>query len=446
MQYVDVLDLRHGMFVQLELSWMEHPFATSNFLLSSDAQIDTIRALGLKAVRWDPSRSVFNATPQTAAVGAQAGTALPPAQPVHCVADASEEGNAAVKAGKTAEPTAVLRTTDAPRQCHASLRAASLRCERSYAEAYRQWRTTIDLLRTGVPTDAGNQAKLLCSKLLEQMLRDPETSLRSLSEVAVDRGAGHALNVTVLSLLLGRVLNLPEVELLALGQGALLHDIGKIDLPDRVRHLQEHFTAAEVKLYREHVALGVAQGRRMGLDAAALLLIAQHHELADASGFPQGVHLSKLSQGARIVALVNRYDNLCNPPLAALALTPHEALSLLFAQGQSKYDPRLLGAFVRMMGVYPPGSVVQLTDERYALVTSVNAGRPLKPRVLVHDARVPYEEAPVLDLEREPGLGIRRSLKPAQLPREALQYLSPNQRISYFFDVGPAALAQEPAA
>jgi putative nucleotidyltransferase with HDIG domain len=420
---IDVRDLRPGMFVQLDLSWIAHPFPLSSFVISNEAQIATIRGLGLQRVRWDPSRSELTHLPQPPAAAAGLAAQAPVAAP------ASEDPAEAARRER--------------RQALAAQRSAQMQCERCYAEAIRGWRDASELLRSGDAEGARRHTENLTGELLRQMLSDPESCIRLLTEGAGDRASAHALNVTVLSLLLGRLLNLSPAELLMLGLGALLHDIGKIDLPDRVRYVQEHFTAAELKLYREHVSLGVVHGRRMALDPAALLVIAQHHEFADGSGFPQRMELAKLSQGARIVALVNRYDNLCNPPLAALALTPHEALSLLFAQGQTKFDPRLLGAFVRMMGVYPPGSVVQLTDERYALVCSVNAGRPLKPRVLVHDPRVSREEALVLDLEREPGLGIRRSLKPAQLPREAQQYLSPNQRVAYFFDAGPAPLVQE---
>ena len=65
---------------------------------------------------------------------------------------------------------------------------------------------------------------------------------------------------------------------------------------------------------------------------------------------------------------------------------------------------------------------------------SVNSSRPLRPRVIVHDSRIPKDEAPILDLESVPELGIRRSLKPSQLPRDALDYLSPRKRICYFFE------------
>ena len=150
-----------------------------------------------------------------------------------------------------------------------------------------------------------------------------------------------------------------------------------------------------------------------------------------------------MSAPARIVALIDRYDNLCNPFLSARALTPHEALAQLFAQDRSRLDTSILGAFIKMMGVYPPGSTVQLTDDRYAMVVSVNSSRPLKPRVLVHESGVPRQEALVLDLETVAGIGIRRSVKPFQLPSDALDYLSPRQRVAYFFE--PARDAEPPA-
>jgi hypothetical protein len=87
-----------------------------------------------------------------------------------------------------------------------------------------------------------------------------------------------------------------------------------------------------------------------------------------------------------------------------------------------------------MMGVYPPGSVVQLTDDRFALVTNVNSTRPLKPRVLVFDPLMPAEEALHLNLEQHADLGIRRSLRAQQLPDDALHYLAPQQRVIYFFE------------
>jgi hypothetical protein len=85
---------------------------------------------------------------------------------------------------------------------------------------------------------------------------------------------------------------------------------------------------------------------------------------------------------------------------------------------------------------------VQLTDDRYAMVMAVNTARPLKPNVLVFDPEVPREDALVLALETQPGIGIRRSVKPQLLPPPVLEYLSPRQRLAYFFE--PARDAEPP--
>ena len=311
-------------------------------------------------------------------------------------------------------------------------------CARQYDEAAKSWKAATDLVPTK-PEGARQTAEALTRALLDKMMVDGELCIRVLAEVQADRATAHALNVAVISLLMGRVFGFSENEMLDVGVGALLHDIGKLELPERVRHADPTGRAADQALYREHVARGVAQGKRMGLSAGALLVIAQHHEMADGTGFPQKLNVDRMTAAARIVALVNRYDNLCNPAVPAHALTPHEALSLMFAQTRTKFDASMLNAFIRMMGVYPPGSVVQLTDDRLALVTNVNSTRPLKPRVLVFDPAVPVDEALHLDLEQHTDLGIRRSLRPQQLSHDALQYLSPRQRVVYFFEPAQAS-------
>ncbi|MDO9188913.1 MAG: HD domain-containing phosphohydrolase, partial [Sulfurimicrobium sp.] len=215
---------------------------------------------------------------------------------------------------------------------------------------------------------------------------------------------------------------------------ALLHDLGKIELPNRLRWSDEQFTASERSIYQEHVAHGVELGQKMGLSKGALQVIGQHHELADGKGYPQRITVERMSQPSRIVALVNLYDNLCIPSNPGLAITPHEALAQIFAQRKSQFHAATLSQFVHMMGVYPPGSVVQLSDERFALVVSVNSCRPLRPRIVIHDTQIPRDEALVIDLEDEPDIGIRRSLKPLQLPKNAFDYLSPRKRMCYFFE------------
>ena len=406
---IDVAALRVGMFVQLDLGWLSHPFPLSNFRISSEDQIATIRALGLKRVRWSSEQSDSgNAAAASAAAPLAAEAAVPAESP---------------EARARREHRERLRAE----------RAALMQCERQFAEAARELKRAFDLVGAQ-PAEAGTHAAALAKGLADKMLGADELCIRLLSEAAGDKASTHALNVALVSMLMGRSFGLAEADMLDLGAGALMHDVGKLDLPDRVRHREDHFSAAEQRLYEEHVAFGIAQARKMSLTQGATLVVAQHHEHADGSGFPLKLGTDRMSPLARIVALVNRYDNLCNPHVIAHALTPHEALSTLFAQSKTKFDTAILGAFIKMMGVYPPGSAVQLTDDRYALVVSVNSSRPLKPRVLVHESGVPRDEALLLDLEHAEGLGIRCSLRPQQLPATTLAYLAPRPRVAYFFE------------
>lgn len=419
---IAVHDLRVGMYVHLDLGWMEHPFPLSSFRITSQEQIDTIRGLGVERVRWSPDKSRWADDEPVAGAGAWT-IALE---------------SAAATTGRPESPDEAAAR--ARRNALARERASAERCERQHAEAGKAWRETVDAV-VARPEEARAKSESLTRALLAKMLGDGELCIRVLSSHAGERAGAHALNVAVISLLMGRSCGLGAEEMLDLGVGALLHDVGKLDVVDRLRHLDEGFTTAEVNAYREHVAAGVRHGKRMALAPGALLVLAQHHENADGSGFPLRLNVDRMTTAARIVSIVNRYDNLCNPPALARALTPHEALSQLFAQSRAKFDATILGAFIKLMGVYPAGSVVQLTDDRYALVTSVNSARPLRPRVLVHDPRVARDEALLVDLERTPDLGIRRSLPPARLPAEALEYLAPRPRITYFFETRDAETA-----
>ena len=414
---IDVDALCVGMFVHLDLGWMSHPFPLGNFKIADAGQIATIRSLGLRQVRWSPAQSdVVTAAPASAAgvpESAAEAVATGPATPV------------------VESPEARARREH--REELRSQRVALLLCERQFAEAVHDCKLLTDRA-PHQPQEARAQAEALSKALVDKMLVAGDLCIRLLSDAAGDKASMHALNVTVISLLMGRTFGLSESDMLDLGVGAMLHDIGKLELPDRVRHREDHLSGAELRLYEEHVARGVVLARKMGLSSGATLVVAQHHEHADGSGFPLRLNTDRMTAAARIVSLVNRYDNLCNPNLPAHALTPHEALSLLFAQGKTKFDTAILGAFIRMMGVYPAGSTVQLTDDRYAMVVGVNSSRPLKPRVLVHEARVPRDEALIVDLEALQGLGIRRSVKPQQLPVASLEYLSPRPRVSYFFE------------
>jgi HD-GYP domain-containing protein (c-di-GMP phosphodiesterase class II) len=420
-ELISISELRVGLYIELDLGWMSHPFPTGSFKITSPRQLEIIRGLGLKQVRWDPTKSD------------------PPEED-----SSSQSGFSNSEAARQldVEREQALRRADLHDRQQKSLR----QCERKFNVAQQLYARVQEVV-VEHPMQVRDDCVNMVAQITQEMNCDGEVAIRLLSEGVGERASMHSVNVAVMCLLLGRSMSLDSKSLMDLGVAAFLHDIGKLHLPSRVKHYDEKFSQEDYFLYQEHVARSASIVARMQLGEGVLAAVSQHHEMVDGSGFPHRPSAELLTMPAKILALVNRYDNLCNPHRASAAMTPHEALSLLFAMHKQRFDNVVLSAFIRMMGVYPPGSVVQLIDGRYALVVSVNSIRPLKPRVIVFDANVPKHEALILDLEQLPNVAIRRSLKPANLPPDAMDYLAPRQRIAYYFESsGPSPLDTQSGA
>jgi HD-GYP domain-containing protein (c-di-GMP phosphodiesterase class II) len=241
----------------------------------------------------------------------------------------------------------------------------------------------------------------------------------------------HALNVMTLSMLLGKSLGLSEAQLADLALGALTHDIGKVKIP---AHLLKAKSRAkhEEDFYREHISFGLQLAKESNVFSAdALAVIADHHERLDGSGWP--AQKRTLTSAAAIVALANRYDRLCSPESPEReALMPAEALSRLYRGESDKFDKRHLSLLIKLLGVFPPGTLVRLNDESLGLVVSPGSDS-LKPTVLVYSPEVDKRDAPTIDLADADGLKIEEALKPSSLPADVLAWINPRQRLSYFF-------------
>ena len=336
--FVALQDLRVGLFVDLDLGWLAHPFSSSRFKIANDRQIEVLRGLGVDRIRFVPSKS--DAVERTA--------------PLEPAPDTSAQN-----LPKDEDPARALREQRAALR---SAQQASLQhCERRFAESSEQYRKVVAMVESK-PADAARMSQALVADMAAEIASQGDSAIRLLTEVAGDKAAMHPVNVTVISLLLGRAMGLQGEALTQLGTAAFLHDVGKSRLPERVRRWEENFSASEQKVYQDHVGESVQLAKQMGLGEGVVTAIAQHHEMVDGSGFPMRLKQDALECNGRILALVNRYDGLCNPAKPGSAMTPHEALALIFAQQKTRFDSVALSAFIRMMGVYPPGSVVQLNE------------------------------------------------------------------------------------
>jgi len=418
-RYVTPDQLCLGLYVHLDLPWFRHPFTFSSFRIANQAQIKELRQLGLERFRVDPEQSDAEAF---AALQTSPPLAVEPSAP-----------------SLAPEPAVVDRVV-VERMARISARRERIsEVERAFTKAASVMRN-INHNLFARPAECLAEVGGLVDEMVAAFLDAPESTLHVMSEKAGGEDSYyHGLNTSVLCMMLAKDLALPSPLAQTLGVAAMLHDLGNIDIPDRVLKKREALTHAEQDLRNMHCEYGVQRGKQIGLTAPVLKVIAQHHEMADGTGYPHRLRGDQIDPLARIVALVNYYDNLCNPTDLTRAMTPHEALSMMFAQRRQKFDSHALQLLVRRLGVYPPGSIVVLSNDAIAMVTSVNSRAPLRPWVIMHDAAVPKEEAIMLDLEQEPQVNISKALRPVQLPADVYEYLSPRKRITYFFDADHSA-------
>lgn len=407
--------LRVGLYVRLE-AWMDHPFLFSSFKIRNEKQLAALRSLGLSEMIYLPDKSDYPPLPPAKA------DAPPP--PAPALVDPEIE--------------AMWQAKRERREVLARQREAFGRCEKKFTDGMSIVKTVLRNLFAR-PRESVEQAQALISDVVDSLLSEKDVLLHLMNAKSADDGAYyHALNVTMLALMLGREAGLSSDELNALGLGCLLHDMGKARVPSQILLKRAAWTSAERHFYQEHVAYGVEMAAKLpNLPAGALEVIARHHEMLDGSGFPGGLSAAKIGLLARIAAIANAFDNACNRLDPAESLVPSEALSVMFKRDRDKYDLSLMQMFIRCLGVYPPGSIVCLNDRTIGLVVNVNPGKLLQPTILLYDAEMPKEEAVLLNLADEPELKVVSTLRPSELPAAVFNYLSPRSRINYYADGTP---------
>ncbi|KAB2923026.1 MAG: DUF3391 domain-containing protein [Dechloromonas sp.] len=408
---VSVDRLQPGVFISLgELRWLDHPFLLNRFLLANEEQIKVLRSLGLKTVEWDPERSTVRPLPeadeQTAAEEFDFSSSV-----LDSMLDAKRSRTEQVRAQ----------------------REGLARCERLFEEEATGLGEILRNLGSR-PQECYGKAKGAVGRMVGGLINAESVAVHLVNMKIKEPGpAHHAMNVVVLSLLLGKAAGLGEEEMRWLGLGAMFHDLGKIDVPPRVLRNPQR-TAAEEQFYQAHVGYGIKHAAAINdLPVAVRNVIACHHERWDGQGFPNHLSGARIPRLARIAAIANRYDNLCNPFDLKAARTPAEAVAYMFKQEKDGYDPELLQLFVKAIGVYPPGSFVTLSDGSIGLVVESNSRDLLHPLIMLHDPGVPRNEALLLDL-RETDISISAAISPAKLPVDIVEYLAPRGRIDYYVE------------
>lgn len=230
----------------------------------------------------------------------------------------------------------------------------------------------------------------------------------------------HCINVNLYSLLLGKSLGLDRKRLEKLGIAAMFHDVGKGRIPNEVLNKPGKLSEDEFEIMKGHSMQGLNVLKEVkGLDLSILRGVVEHHERYDGNGYPRKLKGESIHPFARIIAIADVYDALTSVRVYKKAMSPSKTLSLMYKWSGSDFDKKFLNRFIRLMGIYPPGTLVQLDDQRYALVLETNESSPLKPKVkIMFNRRLKPVEPECIDLATFNNDGINLKIQRHPDPEE----------------------------
>jgi putative nucleotidyltransferase with HDIG domain len=228
-------------------------------------------------------------------------------------------------------------------------------------------------------------AKATVDDCVNSILRNPDallwmSKMRDVHEYTTE----HSLNVCVLAVAFGRHLGMEEDALQKLGLCGLLHDVGKMRIPPEVLNKVAALSDKEFKMIKAHTV----HGRNLlmstsGLPGVVVDVAYSHHEKVDGTGYPRKLKASGISDFARIIAIVDAYDAMTAERCYAPARSSTDALKIIFKDRGSHFDERLALEFIKAIGLYPPGSIVELVNGSLALILTTNVHSKHLPKIIL---------------------------------------------------------------
>lgn len=403
--------LQPGLHIKLPVKWNEHPFLFNSFKIKSQEQIQLIKHLGIQHVYINPAQSDTQPLPVNT-------------QP-EAIEESSEMESEAEKLWE--EKQKRIEKLNAYRR-------RVLNCEKEFERSLSRMRAVMNKIRNR-PEDAIDEASILVEDIVDKLLSEDSVTLHLMNgKSEFEDIYFHSLNVSVIAMMIGKVKGYDAQKIKELAFAALFHDIGKIKVPTAIVRKKTTLTEPEQNYLKLHTKCGLDIASHIdSFPESAKRVIEQHHELNDGSGYPLGLKEAAIDELSQVITVANVFDNLCHPNIVAEQKIPYIALSYMYKHCNHLYSNENLNVLVKFMGVFPPGTVVQLSNNMVGLVISVNASHLLYPNVLIYDPSVPRTQAPIIDLA-DRDLKIVNAILPHKLPDKIRDYLNPRSRISYFFD------------
>lgn len=239
-------------------------------------------------------------------------------------------------------------------------------------------------------------AKKVVAECVNSVLNAPDalmwlTQLKKQDEYT----SQHSMNVCILAITLGRQINLSEKELNEVGLCGMMHDMGKMRVPLEVLNKPSRLTPEELKQMNSHTTLGwKLLLSSSGMYSGAIDVAYSHHERLDGKGYPRGLSEEQIIPYAKIVAIVDMYDAITSDRVYQKGRTHLEAISIMTQEGGTHLDLNLTVKFIESLGIYPPASLVEMSNGEVAVVVEVHQKQKIKPKVifLLDENKQPQKE------------------------------------------------------
>lgn len=286
---------------------------------------------------------------------------------------------------------------------------------RIYEDAYENVKNFLESARGGA-LDL-TFARPLVGDIIKSLSRNVDALVTlSLLKKTDEYTYAHSVNVTIFAVAFANFLGMPDDRLHNVGLAGLLHDYGKALIPNEILTAPRSLTFQEFEVMRSHVLLGVEKIKQFSsVEHEAIEGIAQHHEKHNGTGYPNRLSGKQIGVFGRILSLSDVYDALSSKRVYKGALAPNKALGMMYKMRGQAWAPGYVERFIKMVGIFPVGTAVELSNEHQGIVCRSNPNFPAQPCVLV--ARDPDGrtiQPQFVDLTRYIGLRITRSLSAAE--------------------------------
>ncbi|MCR5814153.1 MAG: HD-GYP domain-containing protein [Desulfovibrio sp.] len=281
---------------------------------------------------------------------------------------------------KPVEPISFERSDKSPTPLAvASLAEELQQAESTYTDCVKQAKEFMLEARTGM-VDLEPSIPLVHG-IIDSVNRNVD-ALTSLSKIKHydEYTFAHCVNVSIFSVAFGKYLGFDQQQLYLLGMAGLFHDLGKMRVPIEILNAPRRLTDEEFAIMKTHAQLGQdTLSSVKGIASEILMGAGQHHEKHDGSGYPNHLVGAAISLYGRILSVADCYDALSAKRVYKDAIPPSKALSIMFQMRNGAWEPGLLERFIKMLGIYPVGTPVELSFGFRGVVSKSNPASPLRP-------------------------------------------------------------------